>query len=566
MLKRWIGTLVAAAVVVVAGVAMTPPPAEAANGADFDPGYIISDQVFYNAGAMDEAAVQAFLNARVPVCGAAAWNPPCLKNFTMTTQSRPGVTDRCNGYTGGTNESAARIIVKVAQACGVNPQVILVLLEKEQSLVSSNEPLAWSYTAATGYMCPDSTGCDPDFAGFFNQVWYAALQFKRYKANPYGWNYVHGEAPFIQYNPNPGCGGTTVLLRSQATAGLYNYTPYQPNAAALANLYSYGDGCSSYGNRNFWRIFSDWFGSPTDVIPDVAVARIGGENRFETAAMLSQSAFGPGVPVAYVSFGRNFPDALSAAPAAIVGDGPVLLVEQDSVPGWVASELDRLNPARIVVTGGPESVTDAVVTSLSAYAPLVTRIGGADRYETSRLIVDDAFTSSQLAYVVTGNNFPDALSAAAAAGVRGAPVVLVDGLAGGIDQPTATLLTSLGVTTVIIAGSTGVVSAGIEASIDALPGVSVTRQGGVDRFDTAHKVNRDAFASAGVVYLAAAYNFPDALAGAAVAGYRGAPLYLANEQCVMRTTAQDIIDLGVDNVVILSRSVLGAGVEQFKNC
>jgi hypothetical protein len=52
-----------------------------------------------------------------------------------------------------------------------------------------------------------------------------------------------------------------VNIQTQATAGLYNYTPYQPNSAALANLSGTGDSCSAYGNRNFWRYFNDWFGS-----------------------------------------------------------------------------------------------------------------------------------------------------------------------------------------------------------------------------------------------------------------------------------------------------------------
>ena len=52
-----------------------------------------------------------------------------------------------------------------------------------------------------------------------------------------------------------------MYIQNQATANLYIYTPYQPNAAALNNLFGSGDGCSAYGNRNFWRLFSDWFGS-----------------------------------------------------------------------------------------------------------------------------------------------------------------------------------------------------------------------------------------------------------------------------------------------------------------
>jgi uncharacterized protein with LGFP repeats len=52
-----------------------------------------------------------------------------------------------------------------------------------------------------------------------------------------------------------------VFIYNQATAGLYNYTPYQPNAAALRAGYGSGDDCSAYGNRNFYSYFTDWFGS-----------------------------------------------------------------------------------------------------------------------------------------------------------------------------------------------------------------------------------------------------------------------------------------------------------------
>ena len=62
--------------------------------------------------------------------------------------------------------------------------------------------------------------------------------------------------------PRPACGTSDVFIEGKATAGLYSYTPYRPNLAALINLYGLGDSCSSYGNRNFWVYFSDWFGSP----------------------------------------------------------------------------------------------------------------------------------------------------------------------------------------------------------------------------------------------------------------------------------------------------------------
>src|SRR5690606_17254112 len=76
------------------------------------------------------------------------------------------------------------------------------------------------------------------------------------------YNYRAGQVNNVLYHPKAACGSAPVFIANQATAGLYNYTPYQPNTAALNNLYGTGDSCSSYGNRNFWRLYWDWFGSP----------------------------------------------------------------------------------------------------------------------------------------------------------------------------------------------------------------------------------------------------------------------------------------------------------------
>jgi LysM repeat protein len=55
-----------------------------------------------------------------------------------------------------------------------------------------------------------------------------------------------------------------VTIRNQATAGLYYYTPYTPNQIAMVNLATAGDSCSSYGNRNFWRVYNYWFNPTKD--------------------------------------------------------------------------------------------------------------------------------------------------------------------------------------------------------------------------------------------------------------------------------------------------------------
>ena len=261
----------AAVSLITAALAMMPAttgPAEravAADAADFDPGNIVSDAVFYDSRTMTVEQIQAFLNARVPTCRAGY---TCLKDYWETTRSQPARSEGCAAYA-GQHESAARIIYKVATACGINPRSILVLLEKEQGLVSDSWPTTRQYRSATGYGCPDTADCDANYYGFFNQVYNAAWQFKKYRATPGTRGYQAGRWNTILWHPNTGCGSSQVYIQNQATAGLYIYTPYRPNAAALANLYGAGDACSSYGNRNFWRIFTDWFGSTTIAVHPV---------------------------------------------------------------------------------------------------------------------------------------------------------------------------------------------------------------------------------------------------------------------------------------------------------
>ena len=232
-------------------------PAEAATAADFNPGRIMSDAVFYASASMNADQVQAFLSSKVPTCRAGY---TCLKDYRQATASI-AADQYCAGYAGAASESAATIIVKAAQSCGISPKVMIVLLEKEQSLVTDDWPTAGQYAKATGNGCPDTAPCDPNTLGFQYQLYYGARAFQRYALNPGAYNFHANETKNIQYHPDPACGSQTVHIENQATANLYNYTPYVPNAAAMANLYGRGDACSSYGNRNFWRIYTDWFGS-----------------------------------------------------------------------------------------------------------------------------------------------------------------------------------------------------------------------------------------------------------------------------------------------------------------
>lgn len=227
-------------------------------------GYIVSDYVFTKKNTMTTSDIQAFLNTQVPTCDTWGTQPSEFGGGTRRQWAEAhgySAPFTClKNYTQG-GKSAAQIIYTAAQDFNINPQVLLVLLQKEQSLVTDTWPLSVQYRTATGYGCPDNAACDSDYYGFTNQVRWAARMFHAIMIDSPTWYtpYILGNN-YIQYNPSSSCGGSTVNIQNRATQALYNYTPYQPNQGALNAGWGTAS-CGSYGNRNFYLYFVKWFGS-----------------------------------------------------------------------------------------------------------------------------------------------------------------------------------------------------------------------------------------------------------------------------------------------------------------
>lgn len=277
ILQKIIGSAVAVLLAIV-GLVATSSEGDALAGSSFKPGLIISDTVFFDYGTMSAAKIQSFLESKVSVCTDNDGGPKCLRNYTETVVGSVAIKSNLHDYALRLCDTvppstepiaASTIIYQVAVACKINPQVLLVTLQKEQGLVGAADPTTYMYKAAMGYGCPDSAPqvCGQDSnktSRLFWQLYRAAWQMKYYghpssKIKYYKPGAVHN----ILFNPKSSCGKKAVYIESQATANLYYYTPYQPNTAALNNLGGTGDSCSAYGNRNFWRYFWSWFGSPT---------------------------------------------------------------------------------------------------------------------------------------------------------------------------------------------------------------------------------------------------------------------------------------------------------------
>jgi len=208
---------------------------------------LISDIDFVDVNSMSVADIQAFI----------ANQGSFLKDFSEGGRTAAQIIyDAAHGH-GDASETANGIVVSTTTGT-VSPKIILVTLQKEQSLMTKTSRDDRALGKAMGYACPDNgssndtnnNGCNDTYEGFTKQVESAAWQFRyNYEAAKLGadwWNtnypgqeqyYVGMTKTFTDYN-----GASTVNVSNAATASLYRYTPHVYN-----------------GNYNFWKLFSGWF-------------------------------------------------------------------------------------------------------------------------------------------------------------------------------------------------------------------------------------------------------------------------------------------------------------------
>lgn len=339
-------------------------------------------------------------------------------------------------------------------------------------------------------------------------------------------------------------GSTTSFLTD--ADGHFSFPPVDAPPVTLAGLPALTDGGARFaftiqvplGAYEVTAQALDW------AVAEGQVARLGGPSRVETAASISAALYAPGVAAAYVARLDTFPDALTGGPAAALDGAPILLVEPDAVPDATAAELARLRPGRIVVLGGTGAVSQRVAEQLAPLAtdPVepVVRFGGADRFATAAAIATAVFpTGVDTAFIATGGNFPDALAGAAAAGTLRSPVLLT-----GTDElpgATADALRTLRPGRVVVLGGSHAVSDAVTAALADLTQTTVERYAGPDRFATAATISARTFAApAAEAFVATGANFPDALAAAAPAGARGAPVLLTGPDALPESVTAEL--------------------------
>ena len=245
------------------------------------------------------------------------------------------------------------------------------------------------------------------------------------------------------------------------------------------------------------------------------VGRLGGADRFGTAAAVSQAQFPGGHAGAVVlARGDDYPDALVAGPLAGAKRAPLLLSVGGSLPPVTKTELQRVLPAggMVYVLGGTGAVPVSVATQLTDLGYQVVRYGGADRFATA-VQVAGALGDPGTVLLATGTNFPDALSAGVGAAKAAGVVLLTNG--GSLPAATSSYLAAHAKTVYAVGGP----AAAADKKATALVGA--------DRYATSVAVAGRFFPSPSSVGVASGTAFPDALSGGALLAHAGVPLVLA---------------------------------------
>lgn len=289
------------------------------------------------------------------------------------------------------------------------------------------------------------------------------------------------------------------------------------------------------------------FTAATMASADTTTDRIAGTDRYLTSVSIAQRAFPEGVGTVFLASGEDYPDALVAgAPGGAYGY-PVLLTKRDEIPASVRAELDRLDPATIVILGGPAAVSSEVADDARQLAA-VTRLGGANRFATAVLVSEWAFNPRlPVAYLASGSDFPDALSGGVAGALADGPVLLTRPEV--LSPETAAHLADLRPGRIVLLGGSEAVSDAVASAAARIAPVS--RLAGADRFATSAAVSAATFSDASTVFLANGLAFPDALSGTPLATDVPAPILLVEQDGVPQEICAEVRRLGPDRVVAL---------------
>lgn len=324
--------------------------------------------------------------------------------------------------------------------------------------------------------------------------------------------------------------------------------------------FGHGIGMSQYGayqqakeGRNFEQILSFYY-SGTDLVKESTesseITRLAGSNRYETSVAISENGWKESSDVVVLGRGDLSVDALTGSVLAKKYNAPLLLTKSDELPSSVEEELNRLQPKKIYILGGPAAISEKVVNQLSTKVHIsnIERLSGANRYETSVAVAKEVGNSNQVIVTTGDDTSPDALSIAPYAASKEIPILLTNSKK--LSEATSTYMSTVKPVTATIIGGENAVSHVVENNLVGIP--TVKRVAGSNRYETSVKIaetfdfeNKSVFFANGDVFI-------DALPGSPYAAAMGAPVILTKqsslsgeaEQYVKKSMSREYYFLG----------------------
>jgi len=360
------------------------------NASVFDPNYIINDQEILDSQAMTLAEIEQFLNNQG---GYISKNS--FPNFEGKTKSSAQIIYEasarnydCDGITLSENPTEEERKNK-CEPITINPKFLLVLLQKEQSLLTAQNPSQSQLDWAMGYGCFDGQACNEKWRGFGKQVNSAALQFYDYMRNPHHYPYLANREYTVS---NTGKPDSIIRPQNQATASLYNYTPHVYN-----------------GNYNFFNLWMKYF---TRSYPNGSLVQVKGEagiwliqdgkkRPFTTkVALTSRFDINKVIEVNKSdldSYPKGTPINLAQYSLVRSPRGTIFLIVDDTRRGFDSAETFRK------IGFNPEEVVNATWPDLTPYKE-GTPITASSSYLTGALLQDKS--SGGVYYVSDGTKAP----------------------------------------------------------------------------------------------------------------------------------------------------------------
>lgn len=275
----------------------------------------------------------------------------------------------------------------------------------------------------------------------------------------------------------------------------------------------------------------------TTPIAETGKVRLSGADRYATSVAISRKTFTTPQDRVVIVSGEDWPDGLAAGPLAARWKAPVLLVSRKGVPAVVRAELQRLHARQLIAVGGPASVPESVMREAAQWSSSAARASGANRYETAEAVAR-SMTSVDTVYLASGTSFADALSSGAVAAAENGAVLLTTTSA--LPVATKRALSDTAPSKVVIVGGPSVISPAVESQVRAaLPGATVTRVYGSDRYYTAFLLAMPRWGAregGSNIFYASGTSFADALSGAPAAYVNDAPILLTRGTCTPGTT------------------------------